>query len=242
MNDFNQQPAGAHSSTDVGLRNFMLGTYRYMAMAMGVAGIVAYFFAQYLSANPELLGVMFGNWIMPVVFFGAVIFGFGIVGRKLASMSKGAMLAFLFGMAAMLGAFSAPVALFYNPMIVAKVFFMTTALFASLSLFGYTTEKDLWKYAKLAIPVFIGFAVLMLLGSIFPAMAFSGTLEIVLLVVGLLALSVLVAWETQALKAMYYGSLGNANIQQNLSIFGAASLLLSFYNMFHILLSLFGNE
>ncbi|MBC6402605.1 MAG: Bax inhibitor-1 family protein [Hyphomonadaceae bacterium] len=241
MSDYYPRSA-RYAETDVGLRNFMVGTYRYMAMAMAVSGAVAYFFAQYLAANPGLIQALFGNWIVPVLLFVGVIVAFNVIGGKIQSMSRGAMLTFLFCMAAVLGLFSAPVAIFYDPVMVAKIFFMTTALFASLSLFGYTTRHNLWAYAKYAIPVFLGLIVLMFLGAIFPAFAMGGIFEIVVLVVMLIALSVIIAFQTQTLKDTYYSTAGDAALQENVSIFGATSLLLSFYNMFQILLSLFGSS
>ena len=76
----------------------------------------------------------------------------------------------------------------------------------------------------------------------FPAMAPTGPLDTVITGIALLAISVMVAWETQFLKQTYYGSVGNPAMMNKLSAFGAASLLLSFVNMFQLLLSLFGRE
>jgi len=75
-----------------------------------------------------------------------------------------------------------------------------------------------------------------------PALQFTGPLEIGMLLVMLVLLAVIISWETQALKQVYYGSSNNPAMLEKLSVYGAASLLLSFYNLFQILLSLFGRE
>jgi len=126
MNDFNNS-IGTGADTDVGLRNFMLGTYRYMAMAMLVTAGVAYFVGQAIIANPQILGLVY-NPVTAIATFLIIVFGFGAVGRKLPSMSLGGVQAFLFGFAAFMGVFMSAYASIYNPMIVAKIFFMTVAM------------------------------------------------------------------------------------------------------------------
>ena len=221
--------------TDVGLRNFMLGTYRWMAMAMAFAGAVAMYFA----SNPAILYQVFtGSPWIPLVACGAIFFGFMFVGRALPRMSKGAMVAFLFALAGGLGFMFSLSILVYPGALIAKVFFMTVALFATLSLFGYTTEKNLWGVAKYAAGIFMGMVVYLLISNFVPSMAPTGSMEMIISAVMLVAISILVAWETQALKSMYYGTRGDAALMDKVSIFGAASLLLSFYNMFQLLLNL----
>jgi len=241
MNDFNRT-VGVQADTDLGLKTFMLGTYRYMAMAMAVTGAVAFFFGQFLSANPALLGKIYGNPLVALGTVAVIMIGFMSVGKKLPSMSYGSTLVFLFAMAAFLGVLAAPSVIFTSPVVLAKIFFMTVAVFAGLSLFGYTTTFNLWSIAKFAIPAFIGIILLSILGMAVPALQFTGPMEIGILVVMLVLIAVIISWETQALKQIYYGSSGNQAMLEKLSVYGAASLLLSFYNLFQILLSLFGRD
>lgn len=231
------QTVGA-GETDVGLRNFMVGTYRWMAVGMAFAGAVAY----YLASNPGIIysAMRAGPWL-PVIGCAALIFGFMVVGRALPRMSKGGMIGFLLAMSGVLGFFFSFSLLIYPGMMIAKVFFMTVALFATLSLFGYTTQKNLWGVAKYAVGIFVAGIVYMLLSNFVPAMAPTGGMEIVFSMIMLIAISVIVAWETQAMKSMYYGAVGNAALLNKLAIFGAASLLVSFYNMFQFLLSIMGS-
>lgn len=242
MNDYNN-PVSHGAETDLGLRSFMLGTYRYMAMAMAVTAGVAFFVGQAIIANPNLLGLVY-NPVVAIASFFIIVFGFGAVGRKLPSMSLGGVLAFLFGFAAFMGVLMSAYAALYNPMIVAKIFFMTVAMFGALSLFGYTTGFNLNAIIKYAVAAFLGFIIVGFVGMFVPALSIvgGGTFAIVMNVIALAAIAAITAWETQTLKRIYYGSVGNPEMMKKLSAFGAASLLLAFINMFSILMNLFGRE
>ena len=235
MTDRFPQTVGT-GETDIGLRNFLLGTYRYMAMAMAVAAGVAYFGAQYFDANRYAIGAVFNPIVMLVAFFG-IMFAFGYIGRNLQRMSEGAMFAFLFGMAAVLGGFLSISVLFYPSDLIVKVFFMTVALFASLSLFGYSTRMDLTGVAKFAGAIFLAIIAMYFL-SMTPLFEMSTGLDLILSVAAIIVIGILVAWETQALKAMYYATANDPSLTKKISLFGATSLLLSFYNMFQFLLNI----
>jgi len=241
MNDQHSRTVGVSQETDLGLRSFMLGTYRYMAMAMAVTATVAFFFGQFLVGNPAMLGLIY-NPIMMLVFIGVVMFGFGAVGRKLPSMSLGGVLTFLFGFAAFMGVFMSAITLAYSPTIIAKIFFMTVAMFGGLSLFGYTTSFNLGSVIKYALIAFMAYVGINVLGMFIPALAPSGPMDLIITGIALIAISVIIAWETQMLKRIYYGSASNPSMMKKMSAFGAASLLLAFINLFQILLSLFGRE
>ena len=243
MNDFNRGVIGGATDTDVGLKSFMLGTYRWMALAMLVTASVAYFFGQYLLTNPQVAALIFN----PIVFLGFVIaipVLFGSVGKRLPTMSMGGVVTFLFGFAAFMGVFMSAISIAYNPMIVAKIFFMTVAMFAALSMFGYSTQRDLGTFVKFAIAAFMGYVAISLLGAFFPALAPTGPLDVIINVIALGAIAMITAWETQMLKRVYYGlaGAGDQELMAKYSAYGAASLLLAFINMFQILLSLFGRE
>lgn len=243
MNDFNRGVIGGASDTDVGLKSFMLGTYRWMALAMLVTTGVAFLFGQYLLANPGVAAIIYSPFVLLGMVIGIMV-AFGGVGRKLPTMSMGGVVTFLFVFAGVMGVFMSAISLAYNPMIVAKIFFMTVAMFAGLSLFGYTTERDLGTFAKYAFIAFGAFVVISLLGMFVPALAPTGPLDIIINVVALGAIAMITAWETQMLKRVYYGLAGSGDVEMmnKYSAYGAASLLLAFINMFQILLALFGRD
>ena len=240
MNQFNTNVA-ARPEMDLGLRSFMLGTYRWMAMAMAVTAVVAYFVGQWMIANPASAQILYSPFVLLGFVIGIPVL-FGGVGRKLPTMSMGGVLTFLFGFAAILGVFMAGIAAYADPAIAAKIFFMTVAMFGGLSIFGYTTERNLSAFIKYAFIAFAAYVVIMVAGMFFPAIAPSGTLEMVITAVALGAIAMIVAWETQMLKNVYYSLSGDTALMNKYSAFGAASLLLAFVNMFQLLMALFGRD
>ena len=231
---------------DLGLRSYMLGTYKYMMMAMALAAVVAYGFGMYVIKTPNGHISSFGQLLVRpgsalLLTFG-IMMAFGGVGAKLHSMSVQAVKIFLFGFAAVMGVWLSVIAAFVDPMISVRIFFMAAAAFAGVSLFGYMTKKNLNAIVGFFIMVFAGFIVINLVGMFFPALALTGTAGFIFNLVGLVAICGITAWETQNLKRMYYGTTHDADLAEKTSVFGAASLLLSFINIFSILMSLFGDR
>lgn len=244
MNQFNPTNVASGANTDVGLRDFLLGTYRYMAMAMAVTATVAYFTGQAIInevINPSFIY----NPVVAIGMIMGIMFGFGIVGRKLPSMSKGGVVAFLLGFAAVMGVMMSAYATgMFQTQIVAKVFFMTVAMFGALSLFGYTTKFDLSAVVKYAFAAFMAYVLIGVVGMFVPALSVfsAGPFGTIINVIALGAIAVITAWETQHLKRVYYAYANDASMKGKMQAFGAASLLLAFINMFQILMSLFGRE
>ena len=233
---------GSRAEMDLGLRDYMLGTYRWMAMAMGVTGVTAYTVGGMLKTNVALQQILVSNALMGLLFIGIVMFGFNFFAKRLATMSKGALVTALFVFAAFLGVFASPVAIFYPAAELAKVFFMAVAMFGALSLFGYSTNSNLGTIGRYAVAGFFAFVVISLLGAFIPALRPSGVAGIIMNVIGLGLVAVITAWETQQLKQNYYRVAGVPGMAEKLSIFGAASLLLAFYNIFILLLQLFASR
>ncbi len=251
MNQFNN-PAAQSAATDVGLRSFLTGTYKKMGMAMIVSMVVAWAFANYVmfnaSGNLTSIGAMLFSPIASLALIIGIPVAFGVVGAKVQSMSVMAVNVFLYGFAAVLGIWMSSIAALatgligggsFDSYLVPKVFFMSAAAFAGVSLFGYVTKRDLGPIAKVAFMVFVGFIALSVLGMFVPSMAMGGTLGMIMTIGALLAVCAITAWETQQLKRIYYGTLGNPEMATKLSTIGAASLLLSFVNIFNLILSLF---
>ena len=244
MNQFNATNVAGGAATDVGLASFLKGTYRHMAMAMGVTAVVAFLTGQAVMNGTIPISLIY-NPVTAIGSFLVIVFGFGAVGRKLPSMSNGGVLAFLFGFAAFMGVLmSAYATAAYDPMIVAKIFFMTVAMFGALSMFGYTTKFNLGGIVKYAIAAFFGVIAISFVGMFYPPLSIfaGGTFGLILNLVGLGAVSVIAAWETQHLKRVYYAYANDASMQSKMQAFGAASLLLTFINMFSFLMNIFGGE
>lgn len=246
MNQFSNGSVAQGAEMDLGLRNFMLGTYKYMVAAMAVSGIVAYLFGTNVLLTPQGglsdIGRMLYSPGAAIGLTIGIIVLFGAVGRKLQSMSVGAVKVFLFGFAAIMGIWLSSIAVMVDPMISVKIFFMAATAFLGVSLVGYTVKKDLGGIAKFCIMVFVGFIAINILGMFIPALAMTGGMAMIFNLVGLLAICGITAWETQSLKRMYYGTVGDPEMAEKMSAYGAASLLLSFINIFSILMSMFGGE
>ena len=247
MNNYSGGPVAAGSEMDVGLRSFMLGTYKYMIAAMGVSGVVAYFFGNYILRDGDTgrlseIGKMMYSPMAALALTIGIMFAFGAVGRKLHTMSLSATRVFLFGFAAVMGMWLSSIAVFVEPMTTVRIFFMAAAMFGGLSLIGYTTKKDLTAIGKFGAMLFVGFIVISLMGLFFPSMAATGSMGIGLNVVGLIGIAAITAWETQGLKRIYYGTVNNPELAEKYSVYGAAGLLLAFINIFSILMSLFGDN
>ena len=241
MNQFSN-PAVTQPAMDQGLRAFMLGTYRWMAVAMGVSGVSAYLVGQQLATNPGLQRLLLGNIVVSIAFIGIVMFGFSFFAKRLATMSKGALVIALMVFAAFLGVIASPVALLYPAAEVAKVFFMAVAMFGGLSLFGYSTNSNLGTIGRYAVIGFMAFVGVSILSYFIPALRPTGVGGIIMNVIGLALVSVITAWETQSLKRNYYAVAGVPGMAEKYSVFGAASLLLAFYNIFMFLLQLFASR
>ena len=230
---------------DLGLRSFMLGTYRYMIAAMAVSGLVAYLFGTRVlrdaAGNMTEIGAMLYSPMAAIGLTIGIMFGFGAVGKKLHSMSVNGVKVFLFVFAAVMGIWLSAIAAFVDPMISVRIFFMAAAMFGGLSLIGYTTKKDLSAIGKFGAMLFVGFIVVSLTSMFIPSLS-TGMMGIGLNIVGLIGIAAITAWETQGLKRIYYGTVGNPELAEKYAVFGAASLLLAFINIFSILMSLFGGD
>ncbi|PHR91547.1 MAG: hypothetical protein COA69_10125 [Robiginitomaculum sp.] len=231
---------------DLGLRSFMLGTYKYMIAAMAVSGIVALLIGKFLllDANgaPTAMAYTLTRPSIALMMTIGIVMGFGTVGRKLHTMSVSGARTFLFVFAAVMGVWLSTIAAFKDPMISVRIFFMASAMFAGVSLLGYTSKKNLSGLATFAAMAFIGVIVLMFANAFFFKAGGGSMFVLGLNAVGLLAVAAMTAWETQALKRTYHATVGNPELAEKYAVFGAASLLLSFINMFMMLMNLFGRD
>lgn len=251
MADFdNQGLARANAGTradvhaiDEGLRAYMISVYNYMAAGVGITGVVAY--AVFMMAVEQTAGGLtltpFGTllfasafkWVVFLAPLGMVFF----LSAKIGSMSvSGAQTAF-WVFAALMGLSLASIFLVYAHGSIARVFFISAAAFGGLSLYGYTTKKDLSGWGSFLIMGLIGIILAMVV-NIFLA---SSALQFAISVIGVLVFAGLTAYDTQRIKEMYYEGDGAA-VAGRKAIMGALSLYLNFINLFMMLLSLFGNR
>ena len=218
-------------SVDQGLRSHMLKVYNYMASGVLLTGIVAMVFAQSGMAA-EVLNTPL-RWVLmfaPLGFIMVMSFGMN-------KLSTSALQAMFFAFAAVMGLSMASIFLVFSGESIARTFFVTAASFAGLSLFGYTTKKDLTGMGSFLIMGVVG----LLLASVVNIFLGSSTLQLVVSFLGVLIFAGLTAYDTQRIKSEYLHFAGHESLGK-LAIMGALSLYLDFVNMFQFLLSFMGSR
>lgn len=223
--------AQVQAEFDVGLRAHMLRVYNYMASALGLTGIVCY----YTINSPAMLQSVFGlRWIFFAATIGMAFFLFPRIHR----MSVGAAQASFWVFATIIGLWMAPIVAQYTGTSVARVFFITAGMFAGMSLYGYTTKKDLSGWGSFLMMGFIGIFIGFLVNAFFIQ---SSALHFAMSAIGVIVFTGLTAWQTQGIKNEYAEHHGQDTLTK-MAILGALGLYMNFINMFLMLLTLFGSR
>ena len=218
---------------DAGLRSYMLSVYNYMASGVLLTGIVALLFANSGLAAQVFMAPGILKYVVifsPLAFIMVLNFG-------LNRLSTGAAQLIFWAFAAVMGVSMSTIFLVYTGTSIAITFFATAVAFLSLSIYGYTTKRDLSGMGTFLIMGVVGLIVASLLNLFFksPAMA------MVISAVGVLLFAGLTAYDTQRIKSMYAYVAGTDMVGKAV-IMGALSLYLDFINMFQFLLSFMGQR
>ncbi len=229
---------------DAGLRKHMLSIYNYMASGVLLSGVVALLFvnsplfasafeivrtAQGTVASPNILG-----WIIALSPLAFVLFM--SFGRN--KFSASALQIMFWGFATAMGLSLSTIFVTYTDTSIALTFFATAGAFAGLSLWGYTTKKDLSGWGTFLIMGVVGLIIASLLNAFLIG---SPGLELAISALGVLIFAGLTAYDTQRLKTEYSYVRGTAEAAKSV-ILGALSLYLDFINMFLFLLRFLGNR
>ena len=237
--------AGQTAAVDAGLRAYMLRVYNYMAAAVALTGVVAY-----ATFNAAVVTDATGK-ITALTSFGQTIFsGPVMIGLLLATLGLVFFISFridrlqystamtLFGVyAALLGVTLAPIFVTYTGTSITRVFFISAASFGALSLYGYTTQRDLTAMGSFLMMGLFGLILASLVNLIWP----SGALAFAISVIGVGVFAGLTAYDTQRIKEMY-DSMDDDGTMGRKAIMGALSLYLDFINLFMMLLRLVGDR
>ncbi|HEX5958952.1 MAG TPA: Bax inhibitor-1/YccA family protein, partial [Hyphomicrobiaceae bacterium] len=232
-------------AVDVGLRAYMLRVYNYMAGGIGLTGVVAYLtYANAVGVSPTGGKVLtqFGQLIYTsplkwVIMLAPLAFVM-LLSFRVYKMSVGAAQAAFWAFAAVMGLSLSSIFLVYTGQSITQVFFVTAAAFGALSLYGYTTKKDLSGWGSFLIMGLFGIIIAALVNIFLQ----SSALQFAISVIGVLVFAGLTAYDTQRIKDSYYEVMGNSTMLAKGAIMGALSLYLDFINMFIMLLQLFGNR
>ena len=245
-------------AVDEGLRAYMLRVYNYMAGGVFLTGIVAYLaFTQAVTLDPALAAKTAGGvallkrgmyltpfgmalfvsplkWLVMLAPLGFVFF----LSFRIYQMSVSAAQWTFWLFAAVMGLSLSTIFLVFTGQSITQVFFVTAAAFGGLSLYGYTTSKDLSGWGSFLIMGVIGIVIAALVNLFLQ----SSALQFAISVIGVLVFAGLTAYDTQQIKDNYYAVVGDMTATSKAAIMGALNLYLDFINMFTSLLQLFGNR
>lgn len=249
-----QRPVGgarADASIDQGLRSYMLGVYNMMAIGLAVTGLAAFAVASLAVTNdPSAAVAQMANgkmltalgaalytsplrWVVMLAPLAAVFF----LSFRIERLSVSTASAVFWGYAALVGLSLSSIFLVYTGQSVVRTFFVTAASFGALSLYGYTTKRDLSAMGSFLMMGLFG----LIIASVVNIFLGSTALQFAISVIGVLIFAGLTAYDTQSIKEMYFE--GDASDTQGRKIvMGALRLYLDFINMFMFLLQFMGNR
>ena len=226
------QIAITRADIDEGLRAHMLRVYNYMVLGLGLTGAVAYV----VSQSETMMSAIFGTplfWVVALAPLGLVFFLSARVHKM--SFSSAQLTFWIF--AGLMGLSLASIFVIYTGMSIAKVFFITAGMFGGMSLYGYTTKKDLSGWGSFLFMGLIG----IIIASVVNMFLASSAMDFAISVIGVLIFTGLTAYDTQRIKQMYMES-DSTDVAGKKAIMGALSLYLDFLNMFLMMLRLFGGR
>jgi uncharacterized protein len=220
------------AAIDEGLRQYMLKVYNYMAGGLALTGIVAF-----VSANtPAVFNAIFGTPLMWVVMLAPLAFVL-LLSFRINKMSYAAAQLTFWAFAAVMGLSIAWIFIAFTSTSIARVFFITAGTFAAMSLYGYTTKRDLSAWGSFLFMGLIG----IIIAAIVNLFIGSTALQFAISVIGVIVFTGLTAYDTQSIKELYIDS-DSPEIAGKKTVMGALRLYLDFINLFIMLLQLLGNR
>lgn len=234
-----QSRAQTGEMIDQGLRSYMLKVYNLMALGLAITGVAAFLSFQFAFADGQLTA--FGQaiylsplkWVVILAPLAMVFF----LSFRINRMSVSAAQTTFWIYAALVGLSLSSLLLIYTGQSVVQTFFITAASFGALSLYGYSTKRDLSAMGSFLVMGLFG----LIIASIVNIFLGSSALQFAISVIGVLIFAGLTAYDTQRIKEMYYDADG-AEVMGRKAIMGALTLYLDFINLFMFLLQFMGNR
>ena len=240
-----QTKAQSSPAIDAGLRQYMLSVYNYMASGLALTGLVAYMLFQataVMGPTGEIVGLtnlgvtLYTGpmmWVVALAPLGIVMYmSFGIRGMS-ASRAQTMFWVFAF----LMGLSLSTIFLTYTGASIARVFFITASTFGAMSIYGYTTKRDLTKFGSFLMMGLIG----IIIASLVNIFLKSSMMYFAISIIGVLIFVGLTAYDTQKIKNMYVAS-DSGELMGKKAVMGALTLYLDFINLFIMLLRLFGQR
>lgn len=234
--DYTKQTIGAvreETSYDQGLRSYMLSIYNYMGSGLAITGLVA----MMVASSETLMQLIFGTplqWVVALAPLAMIFF----VMPNIYNYSIGKAQAMFWIFAGLMGMSLSSIFIVYTGESIARTFFITASVFGAMSLYGYTTKKDLTSMGSFMIMGLIG----VIVASLVNLFLQSSGLQFVISLLSVAIFIGLTAYDTQRLKQVYYQFAGTGDMATKAAIYGALQLYMDFINLFLQLLHLFGNR
>ncbi|MDF2964873.1 MAG: hypothetical protein K0Q51_261 [Rickettsiaceae bacterium] len=242
MIDYTKAQSYARKDFDAGLREYILKVYNYMAAALAITGVAAFAAFSFepltkllfqVGPNGEFMGMTgFGTIVSFAPLGLALYFGFS---ATTMDVEKSKLLLWIYS--ALMGASLSSLAFIYTGESIIRTFFITSSVFAAMSIYGYTTKKDLTSFGSFLIMGLFGIIIASLVNLFFQ----NAAVHFATSVLGVFIFMGLIAWDTQKLKA-YYFAVGGGEMGQRMSVIGAFNLYLDFINLFLHLLRFLGDR
>lgn len=251
QNRMTRSRAQTDAEVDQGLRSYMLKVYNLMALGLAITGLAAFgMFSLATTTDPSAAAANLGNgigltslgvalytsplrWVVMLAPIGLVFF----LSFRIASMSVAAAQTTFWIYAGLMGLSLSSVFLVFTGQSVVQTFFITAASFGALSLYGYTTKKDLSGMGSFLIMGVFGLLIAMVVNIFLQ----SSALQFAISAIGVLVFAGLTAYDTQKIKEMYFDG-DDALVAGRKAIMGALTLYLDFINLFTFLLQFLGNR
>lgn len=223
--------SAAASLVDVGLRQYMLRVYNYMAGGLALTGVIAY-----AAAASGLYQAIAGSWLFWVVLLAPLVLVM-VLSFRIERMSLETAQLTFWAYAGLVGLSLAGIFLVYTGASIARVFFITAATFGAMSLYGYTTRADLSRFGSFLFMGLIG----IIIASLVNMFIASSALQFAISIIGVLIFVGLTAFDTQRIRNMYVAADDDV-VAGKKAVIGALALYLDFLNLFLFLMQLLGNR
>ena len=238
--------AASAAAIDAGLRSYMLRVFNWMTSGLLLTGVVAYGIANtaLLQAFYRPVETAHGLVMQPTILAIASIFAplvfVMVLSLGVNRMSRTTAQALYWAFCAAMGASLTNIFLIYTHDSIVRVFFISAATFAAMSLWGYTTRSDLSKMGSFLMMGLIG----IIIASLVNMFVGSSGLQFLISVIGVVVFTGLTAYDTQRIKADYvqYSYASGTDVAAKRSVYDALSLYLNFINLFMLMLQLLGNR
>lgn len=216
-----------------GLRSYMIQVYNYMFFGLSLTAAVALF----VASSPALLGAIHGTALRYVVMFAPLAIVL-VLGFKISSLSFSAAKSLFWTYAALMGLSLSYIFIAYTGTSIARCFFISASMFGFMSLYGYTTKKDLTSMGSFLIMGVFGIIILSIINIFLKSsgMGFIISLAAIAIFIGL------TAYDTQKIKQCYLSLGGTSDVAKKAGLMGALSLYIDFINIFVHLLHLIGER